>query len=108
MIANEKNSGYGISMNQGFDMAGGEYIGILESDDFAEPTMYEKLYAAAHENSLDMVKSSFWFYYSVPKAYNEKYEVASKGTEKRTFCPAWDFDAPMEMVEFFNLSLIHI
>lgn len=104
MIAKEKNSGYGNSMNQGFDMAGGEYIGILESDDFAEPTMYEKLYAAAHENSLDMVKSSFWFYYSVPKAYNEKYEVASKGTEKRTFCPAWDFDAPMEMVEFFNMK----
>ena len=61
MIAKEKNSGYGNSMNQGFDMAGGDYIGILESDDFAEPTMYEKLYAAAHENSLDMAKSSFWF-----------------------------------------------
>ena len=42
LIAKEKNSGYGNSMNQGFDMASGEYIGILESDDFAELTMYEK------------------------------------------------------------------
>lgn len=104
MIAKEKNSGYGNSMNQGFDMASGEYVGILESDDFAEPTMFEKLYETARENALDVVKSSFWFYYSTPKQYNEKYEVASKGTEKRTFCPAWDFDAPMEMVEFFNMK----
>lgn len=104
MIAKEKNSGYGNSMNQGFDMASGEYVGILESDDFAEPAMFEKLYETARENALDVVKSSFWFYYSTPKQYNEKYEVASKGTEKRTFCPAWDFDAPMEMVEFFNMK----
>lgn len=104
LIAKEKNSGYGNSMNQGFDMASGEYIGILESDDFAELTMYEKLYETAHENELDVVKSSFWFYYSSTVPHNEKYEVASKSTEKRTFCPAWDFDAPMEMVEFFNLK----
>lgn len=104
MIAKEKNSGYGNSMNQGFDLASGEYVGILESDDFAESTMYETLYGRAKENKLDMIKSGFWFYYSTPKPYNEKYEVASKGTEKRTFCPAWDFDAPMEMVEFFNMK----
>lgn len=51
MIAKEKNSGYGNSMNQGFDMASGEYVGILESDDFAEPAMFEKLYETARENA---------------------------------------------------------
>jgi glycosyltransferase involved in cell wall biosynthesis len=41
------NSGYGISMNQGLDKAQGEYIGIVESDDFIKPEMFEELYNLA-------------------------------------------------------------
>lgn len=32
-IINKENTGYGNSMNIGFDAAIGEYIGIVESDD---------------------------------------------------------------------------
>ena len=37
-VINKENSGYGASMNMGVDMATGEYIGIVESDDYAENT----------------------------------------------------------------------
>ena len=47
IIIDKKNSGYGYSMNQGLKRANGEYIGIVESDDFIEPDMFEKLYTAA-------------------------------------------------------------
>lgn len=40
----EKNGGYGASVNKGFDIAKGEYIGIVESDDFIAPEMYEEMY----------------------------------------------------------------
>ncbi|MBQ6521845.1 MAG: glycosyltransferase, partial [Atopobiaceae bacterium] len=46
-IIDNVNSGYGVSINRGFAAATGEYLGILESDDFAEPDAYEKLYTAA-------------------------------------------------------------
>lgn len=40
-VITKPNSGYGNSMNRGFDMAEGEYIGIVESDDYADPDMFE-------------------------------------------------------------------
>ena len=35
----QKNSGYSVAVNKGIDLAKGEYIGIIESDDFIEPDM---------------------------------------------------------------------
>ena len=46
-------------MNIGFDAAQGEYIGIIESDDYAELNMFESLYECAVENNLDVVKSEY-------------------------------------------------
>ncbi len=59
IIADKPNSGYGHSMNVGLDMAKGEYIGILEPDDFAQPQMFRRLYDEASANGLDFVKSDF-------------------------------------------------
>lgn len=103
-VIHKKNSGYGNSMNIGFDAANGEYIGIVESDDYAEADMFEKLYAEASKNQLDVVKSSFYFYYSVPKEKNEKCEIVSKILAKQVFCPTTYFESKMEMVELFNIK----
>ena len=61
-VINKANSGYGASMNMGFAAATGEYIGIVESDDFVKTNMFEDLYNLAKENDADVVKSD-WFYY---------------------------------------------
>ena len=45
IVINKKNSGYGDSMNCGLRKAVGEYIGIVESDDFIDPDAFEKLYS---------------------------------------------------------------
>ena len=60
IVIDKKNEGYGIGMNLGIDKASGEYIGIVEPDDFVPPEMYETLYNAAHENDLDFVKADFY------------------------------------------------
>ena len=103
-IISKDNSGYGNSMNRGFDAAIGEYIGIVESDDYAELNMFEVLYNIAHENRLDVVKSSYYFYYSQPKERNEKQEIVSKIMERKTFCPSSYSQAKMELVELFNMK----
>ena len=54
------NAGYGDSMNRGFDAANGEYIGIVESDDYVEPNMFEILYAYAKKYNCDVVKSDYY------------------------------------------------
>ena len=58
-VIDKDNAGYGHTMNLGMDMASGEYIGIIESDDYVDLHMYEDLYQIAQENRLDWVKADF-------------------------------------------------
>ena len=60
VLVDKKNEGYGVGMNIGLDRATGEYIGIVEPDDFVPLNMYEDLYNVAKENDLDFVKADFY------------------------------------------------
>ena len=64
ILVDKPNSGYGDSMNIGLRHARGEYIGIIEPDDFAELTMFEKLYAVAKENDLDIARGNYYLLYT--------------------------------------------
>ena len=59
-IVDKKNSGYGDSMNRGIDIARGDYIGIVEPDDYIKSNMYENLYQIAKEKNLDIIKADFY------------------------------------------------
>lgn len=54
------NGGYGKAMNKGLDRATGEYVGIVEPDDYVSLTMFEDLYNIAKDNDLDFVKADFY------------------------------------------------
>lgn len=58
----KENEGYGKTLNLGISLAKGEYIGIVEPDDWIEPTMYEKLYQMAKQYDVNIAGCS---YYSV-------------------------------------------
>lgn len=59
-IIDKQNAGYGCAMNDGLDRATGEYIGIVEPDDYVDLHMYEDLYHIAKEKDLDIVKADFY------------------------------------------------
>ncbi len=61
----QKNSGYSAAVNRGIDLASGEYVGIIESDDWIEPDMYELLYKNAKKYDTDITKGEFFLYNSV-------------------------------------------
>lgn len=60
-VINCKKRSYGYQVNLGIQMSQGEYIGIVETDDFIDRRMYEILYMYAKENDLDCVKGDFWY-----------------------------------------------
>lgn len=62
IIIDKKNSGYGNTMNEGIKASHGEYIGILEPDDFMDYGMFEKLYHTAKKYDADVVKSNYYEY----------------------------------------------
>ncbi|MDR1168415.1 MAG: glycosyltransferase [Heliobacteriaceae bacterium] len=66
-IIDKPNGGYGSACNAGLDKAAGEYVAIVESDDFIAPKMYERLYTLAQEHDVDIVKSCFFENYDTPK-----------------------------------------
>lgn len=88
------NAGYGHAVNVGFENAAGEYIGIVESDDYILPGMYEVLYAQAKKNNLDVVKSDyfmFWGNFSIRKPQsNISYNQVLGIQERKVF-----FDCPI-------------
>lgn len=61
-VIHKENTGYGNSMNTALDRACGKYIAILESDDFAEPDMLQKLYNTAVGHDVDVVKADYYHY----------------------------------------------
>ena len=60
LLIDKQNSGYGDSMNRALDAASGDYIGIVESDDRADPAMFETLHDLAVKFDCDLVKSNFY------------------------------------------------
>ena len=60
ILIDKENGGYGIGMNMGMEVATGEYIGIVEPDDFVPVNMFGDLYEIAKEKDLDFVKADFY------------------------------------------------
>ncbi|HFD6724085.1 TPA: glycosyltransferase family 2 protein, partial [Enterococcus faecium] len=52
-----ENGGLGPARNTGIENATGEYVAFLDSDDWVESDMYEKLYLVASKENADIVVS---------------------------------------------------
>ncbi len=57
-VFHKENGGSSSARNLGIAQAKGEYLGFVDSDDYIEPEMYERLLAAAVEEKLLMVQCS--------------------------------------------------
>lgn len=89
------NSGYGQTCNMGLNCAKGEYIAILEPDDYIKENMYEELYNLAKQNNADIVKSNFYKNYDTERykyiqntSWEKQHNIPS-GTFKITDCPVF-------------------
>lgn len=77
-VINKTNSGYGHSMNVGIDASTGEYLGIVEPDDYILPGMYEDLYKNAIASDADIVKGDFYRFVDGKNGVERTYFQLSK------------------------------
>ena len=61
-IIDKPNGGYGQGCNRGIDEARGEWVSIIEPDDWISPTMYERMLAFADSfvETIDIVKTPWY------------------------------------------------
>ena len=52
-VIHQSNGGLGFARNSGLNIATGEYISFVDSDDYIKLDMYEKLYAAVKANNAE-------------------------------------------------------
>ena len=82
-VIHKENGGAPSARNLAIDMAKGEYMYFMDSDDWAEPTMLEDMYNLAKRDNAQLVIAGFYIdtYYEKDKFLTDDYMV-SDGTYK--------------------------
>ena len=62
VILDKENTGYGDSLNEAMNIARGEYIGIVEPDDFCDEKMFETLYGLVKGGDYDIARGEYFEY----------------------------------------------
>ena len=83
-VTNKENGGISDARNKGLELSSGKYISFVDSDDYLELDMIEKLYNNLIENDADMSICDFYEEFNnrtIIKEPKEKYFV-NEGNEK--------------------------
>lgn len=79
-VIHKENGGAPSARNAAIPLACGEYIYFMDSDDWAEPNMFEEMYKLAKENNAQLVVSGYYIetYFSDTKYYSQEQALPSK------------------------------
>ena len=88
VVIHKCNGGLSDARNAGLDIARGEYIGFVDSDDYIEPDMYEVLYKNCERYAADLATARFVKFNTQGedrKNFTENIEVFSREEMLRLF-----------------------
>lgn len=74
-ILHQKNQFAGVARNNGMKIARGKYLSFLDSDDFFEAAMLEKMVRRAEDADAEIVVCDFWEFAGINSPENKKREI---------------------------------
>lgn len=124
-VIHKKNEGLGITRNRGISNANGKYVCFIDSDDFMDTNMIEKLYLALKHNKADTSYCGYFEYYSNIKyiehildVHRDSYEgqeiidcfllrmIGNEATEKKDFkfsMSVWHALYSLDIIKEYNI-----
>ena len=93
--------GAGIPSNRGIDVAQGEYIGFVDSDDYISPEMFEELVLTAAYTDADVTFCDFNIFYEKEK----KLAVSNDQTKWKDFIKALEKGNVLRLIQTKALML---
>lgn len=88
----ERNQGISVARNHALDLAKGEYIYLIDSDDWLDPNYLEEMYSHAVATGQDVVINCEWVF---------EYEIPYSGWK-----PGWKYDFLKDDAAFYPPVLI--
>ena len=113
----KENGGYGSACNVGLNKATGEYVAIVESDDYIDVRMYEDLYKIAKEFDVDVVKGKYYeisensSYKKLPlffkdfTGFADKFDITEGSILLNHHASIWSGLYKRELIEKYNIRM---
>ena len=81
-VIHRSNGGYGGAVNAGLALAGADWVGIVEPDDFIEPDMFARLHSGtkAFSDAVDVVKGGYWDFFDLETHTFPRRQMALAGS----------------------------
>ncbi len=96
------NGGYGKALNIALEQAKGEYVGIVEPDDWIEPDMFEHLWQKAQQTQADVVKAVYCRECHGKTDVIDKFKGVSEGEYAPADVPEYLWGAPSIWTAIYN------
>ena len=93
-VIHKENGGLSDARNAGVAVATGDYIGFVDSDDYIEPDMYEKLLDVIHQTNAEIASCKFRHVYEnnyAPIPDNNTNQITVTDTEPALDCLIIDY-----------------